>query len=817
MNRRKFLASTGQTILGGIVLSHGANALTDDHGVGSISPSPAGRQRQLFDASWKFHHGDISRGEDIAIDDSLWQPVELPHDWSIFGPFSEDNPSGPHGAFLPCGVGWYRKTFMLPPGDRGKSVEIEFDGIYMNSDVWLNGHHLGRRPNGFVSFSYDLTPRLHVGNQSNVLAVKVDNSLQPNCRWYSGSGIYRHVWLTTAAAIRVDHWGTFIHTPTVSATSAEVEISTRIRNDRGTAATVLLLTKVINDVGEVSAEVRTACSARANAVTPVIQQLRLSNPRLWSLDEPVLYTAVSQVFEGESLTDEYRTTFGVRSARFDPNQGFLLNEQPVLLKGVCIHHDLGALGAAFHEPAMERRLQILKRMGCNAIRMSHNPPAPQLLDLCDQLGFLVIDEAFDEWRVGKEGIPYGYHLYFDEWAERDLVSMIERDRNHPSIILWSLGNEIPEKGKPEGVATALMLVNIAHRCDSTRPTTSAINFIESANKSGFADVFDVVGYNGGGGSSFMYGVDHQSYPLRKIYGSEAPHTAQTRGTYISDENHCSSYDTCFIRMSSEGACKLLQDHPFVAGNFRWTGIDYLGEPIPHKNYHIPARQKLWPARSSDAGVLDTCGFEKDIYYFYQSQWAQRPMVHILPHWNWTGREGQPVFVWCYTNCDAVELFLNERSLGVQHTMTAADYHLSWEVPYAPGLLRAVGMRAGKHACTEEVQTASAPAKLSMTCESTALHADGRDLAHLSVEVTDSAGVMAPNADNLVEFDVEGEGCIVGVDNGDPLSHYDFRGSSIPAFRGKCMMVVRSTTRPGILTIRARSQGLGDAVFTLGSR
>lgn len=775
-----------------------------------------GRERLDFDAAWKFHLGDVPGAEASGFDDGAWEQLDLPHDWSIAGPFREENPSGPHGAYLPGGVGWYRKVFTLSQSDRERHVEIEFEGVYMNSEVWLNGQHLGGRPNGYVSFAYDLTPHLRFGDEPNVVVVKVDNSLQPNGRWYSGSGIYRHVWLEKTAPLHVDRWGTFIHARTVSPASAELEVTTRIRNSQRGEGAAVLVTRVLDASGQVVCEMRKACSVPGNAVGSYSQSLRLDQPHLWSPDAPALYTLVSQIFSGQTLEDEYETPFGVRSATFDPDRGFFLNGKSVKLKGVCIHHDLGALGAAFHEPAMTRRLRLLKDMGCNAIRMSHNPPAPQLLDMCDRMGFLVIDEAFDEWRVGKGGIPYGYHLYFDQWAEKDLTDMIERDRNHPSIILWSLGNEIPEKGKAEGVATAKMLVDIVHRLDASRPATCAINSIEGANKSGFSDVFDVVGYNGGGGSSFEYDNDHARYPHRIIYGSEAPHTAQTRGTYVSDENYCSSYDSCFLRMSSEGAWKLIKERPFVAGAFRWAGIDYLGEPIPHARFHTASRQTPWPARSGDFGVIDTCGFEKDIYYFYQSQWTDKPMLHILPHWNWEGMNGKTVFVWCYSNCDEVELFLNNRSLGIQHPATAAGYHLAWQVPYTPGVLRAIGKRDGKPVCTEEIRTAGAPARLLLSSESKTLRADGRDLAHVVVTVADANGVMAPDADHLIHFDVQGEGQILGVDNGDPLGHLSFSGRKMAAFRGKCRAVIQAMKRPGQITIRAHADGLEDGILVLDS-
>ncbi|MHB1024003.1 MAG: glycoside hydrolase family 2 TIM barrel-domain containing protein, partial [Acidobacteriaceae bacterium] len=738
------------------------------------------------------------------------------HDWSIAGPFRENNPSGPHGAYLPGGIGWYRKKIRLPDAAKGKQISIEFDGVYMNSDVWLNGHHLGKRPYGYVSFNYDLSPYLYFGDKENILAVRVDNSAQPNSRWYSGSGIYRHVWLTSTDPLRIDHWGTFIRTLESSPLSADVAMVTRIRNDRSADIDARLVTIIRDSKGRDVSQTHETHVVPAKSTYTSTQRLKIANPQLWSPDTPILYTAVSQVMIGNQIIDEYKTPFGVRSFAFDANTGFSLNGESMKLKGVCIHHDLGALGAAFNDSAMERRLRLLKNMGCNAIRMSHNPPAPQLLDMCDSMGFLVIDEAFDEWRVGKRAIEYGYHLYFDQWAAKDLKSMIERDRNHPSIILWSIGNEIPDKGIPEGVETAKMLAAIVRQEDPSRPVTCAINAIEYANKSGFSDVFDVVGYNGGGGSSFDYDIDHKRYPARKIYGSEAPHTAQTRGVYVSDENYFSSYDSSFIRMNCEGAWKLIQDRPFVAGAFRWAGIDYLGEPTPHKNFHTPYRETAWPDRSGHLGVIDTCGFEKDIYYFYQSQWSSKPMLHILPHWNWAGMEGKPVFIWCYTNCESVELFLNDRSLGIQHPVSAAGYHLAWQVPYTPGVLRAVGRQGKTEICRQEVRTSGAPGKLLLSCESNKVVANGQDTVHVVVTIADKNGIPVPQANNLVQFEVQGEGKLVGVDNGNPSSHLSFKGRHMNAFQGLCLAILQTTGRAGQITLRATSPGLEPALMTVQS-
>ena len=816
MDRRKFITATGGSILGSMVLPHYPNSLLAEASRQDQGATNQPRQRKVFDDGWKFFLGDVPQGESLRVDDRSWLDLDLPHDWSIAGPFKEDNPSGPHGAYLPGGIGWYRKTFTLPEAVQGKQVSIEFDGVYMNSDVWLNGHHLGQRPYGYVSFSYDLTPYLQSGSKANVLAVRVDNSKQPNCRWYSGSGIYRHVWLTSTDSLRVDHWGTFIRALATSPQSADIQIETRIKSGRHASSDARLVTTIFDPGGRQAGQAHEANAVPAMGEHAFTQRLMIANPQLWSPDTPLLYTASSQVYIGNHLADEYKTTFGLRSFAFDADAGFSLNGQSMKLKGVCIHHDLGALGAAFNEGAMERRLRLLKTMGCNAIRMSHNPPAPQLLDMCDSMGFLVIDEAFDEWRVGKRALEYGYSICFDQWAVKDLQSMIQRDRNHPSIILWSIGNEIPDKATAEGVETAKMLAAVVRQEDTSRPVTCAINAIEGANKSGFADVFDVVGYNGGGGSSYNYDADHKRYPARKIYGSEAPHTAQTRGVYVSDEDYCSSYDSCFIRMNCEGAWKLIEDRPFVAGAFRWAGIDYLGEPTPHQNFHTPYRETLWPARSGHLGVIDTCGFEKDIYYFYQSQWGSEPMLHIFPHWNWEGMEGKSVFIWCYTNCDTVELFLNDRSLGVQHPVSAAGYHLAWQVKYVPGVLRAVGKRNGAVTCRQQVRTAGSPGKLSLTCEPGNIVANSQGLAHISVSIADKDGIPVPYASNLVQFEVQGEGKLVGVDNGDPLSHQNFKGKQITAFQGRCLAMIQSNGRAGQVSVRATSPGLEPATMTLHS-
>ena len=806
MDRRKFITNSGMSVLGGIAVPWSTADALRTTGVPEDGKVTTQRLRSSFDDDWRFHLGDVQGGESPAFNDASWESLKLPHDWSIEGSFDESNPSGPSGAYLRCGVGWYRKTFRLPTDLSSRHLEVMFDGVYMDSDVWLNGHHLGKRPYGYISFAYDLTLYLKYGHDENLLAVRVNNSMQPNCRWYSGSGIYRNVWVDVTHPIRVDTWGTFVRTPSVSKEKSDAEISTSVVNGTDEDRTIQLVTEIQDASGKVVGLSRGEHNIPARQTYAFEQRIMVVNPDLWSVDHPTLYTAVSRVYADYALVDEYRTLFGFRYFSFDADTGFSLNGERMKLKGVCMHHDHGTLGTAFNFRAAEHRLRILKEMGCNALRMSHNPPSPQLLDLCDSMGFLVMDEFVDEWRVGKKIIEYGYHIYFDQWAKKDLTSMILRDRNHPSIILWSLGNEIPDTDKPETVETAKMLVGIVRDLDKTRPTTCAIVNIKQANKSGFPDVFDVVGYNGGGGSDYYFDVDHKRYPKRKIFGSEAPHTVQTRGVYVSDENYCSSYDTCFLRMSSEGNWKMIQMRPFVAGGFRWTGPDYLGEPTPHKRFHTPYRKTAWPARSCDFGVIDTCDFTKDTYYFYQSKWTDKPMLHLLPHWNWPRVDGLPVFVWCYTNCDSVELHLNGRSLGVQHPVSTAGSHLCWEVPYIPGELEAVGRRGEVVVCRQKVVTAGTAAKLLLDCDRNVVRADGHDLAYISVSVVDEKGIVVPGSSQLVHFDVQGEGRLVGVDNGDPLSHQKFKNDKITAFQGKCLAIVQSTRKAGQIIIRARVDG-----------
>jgi beta-galactosidase len=720
----------------------------------------------------------------------------------VEGIFESTSPAGSGGGYINAGTGWYRKEFKLPGSVQGKRVFIEFDGVYMDSDVWLNGVHLGNRPYGYSSFQYELTPYLKFGNENNVLAVRA-RVQQPCSRWYSGAGIYRHVRLTVTDPVHIAQWGTYVTTPEVSANEATVRVQTKIRNQSASAQHVTLETIIVDDAGHEVARISSVQSVAADSDSAFEQSLKVSNPALWSLGDPALYHAKSTVRVNGNIVDLNDTPFGFRTFEFTLDKGFFLNGKHVAIQGVCDHHDLGSLGAAVNKRAIERQLEILKSMGCNAIRTSHNPPDPELLDLCDRMGFLVMDEAFDEWKQSKT--TNGYGRFFDEWSERDLKDMIHRDRNHPSIILWSIGNEIPEQESPDAYEMSKRLADFCHTEDPTRPVTSACNTVNAAVKNGFTKPLDVVGIN------YQLPAYQQYRGKVKLIASETASAVSTRGEYnlvqegdsltIVKElnNQCTSYDIIAPSWgnTAESTLKAVKDAPWVAGEFVWTGFDYIGEPTPFP----------WPSASSYFGIVDLCGFPKDRYYLYQSQWTDKPMVHILPHWNWQGFEGKDIPVWCYSNCESVELFLNGQSLGEKKFSDTKDLHLVWKVPFAAGTLKAVAKNNGKVACTDEVQTASAPAKIVLTPDRAEIKADGDDLSNVTIEIVDSEGRVCPNADNLVKFRIEGEGIIAGVGNGNSVSHEYFKANERKAFHGLCLAIIQSKRERGTIRLLAESEGL----------
>lgn len=778
----------------------------------------ATRVKESFDANWSFIRDDVAGAEQVAFDDTKWRTLDVPHDWSIEGPFDSNNPSAAKGAYLPTGIGWYRKSFTTPPSIVGKKVLVDFDGIYMNGEVWLNGQRLGKRPYGYLGVQYDLTKHLKAEGE-NVIAVRVDNSLQPSSRWYSGSGIYRHVWLSVVDRIRVGQWGTQVTTPEVTDAKATVEIKTTLQNDFDKDAAVTLRQVVVDSAGKEVASVVQAVAVKAGAENTVTQRLVVPKPALWSPDSPSMYSIKTEVLVGKRMADQYETPLGFRTVVFDPKKGLILNGKSVIMQGVCNHHDLGPLGAALWEDALERRLVLLKEMGCNSIRTAHNPSSVELLEMCNRLGFIVIDETFDEWRRGwsfedgtlvsskkpKGKAKYGYNKYFDEWAERDLIDHIRRDRNHPCVIMWSVGNEVPEAQKYGEVETLKWLRDLCHQHDPSRLMTVGCNFIEGANNSGFTEFMDVVGYNGGGGSCFQYEADKAKFPNRLMYASEVPHSLHTRGEYrtlsryrlpehqpphLTDKEvfpetdgwYESSYDNAGVRISARDSWRLTKNLEFFAGEFRWTGFDYLGE------------SGGWPRVLGNFGIIDLCNFPKDTYYFYQSQWTKKPMAHLLPHWTWPGKEGTKIPVWCYTNCDEAELFLNGKSLGVKTFDEKNDMHMQWMVPYTPGELKVVAKRDGKVVANSVRRTAGAPAKVVLSSDRQVIDVGGRKLAFVTIRVVDADGNFVPDADRWVNLSVDGPGRIIGVGSGDPLSHESFQGKHVKTFNGLALAIIASDSR-----------------------
>jgi beta-galactosidase len=791
--------------------------------------SPA--RRTNFDQSWRFLLGDSEGAQVPSFDDAHWRTLDLPHDWSIEGSFDQNAPAKGNGAYLPTGIGWYRKSFVLPASARDKRIALLFDGVYQRSEVWINGISLGMRPYGFISFSYDLTPHLAPRGKFNQLAVRVDNSLQTNCRWYSGSGIYRHTWLRITAPIHIVENGIYVRTPSITPESATVVVETRLRNDSVRDADLELTTEVLSPTGETIQQITTPHTLGGNSEATLAQTLTIASPAIWSTTTPHLYSARctlrSRGTQLDHNLDQDATSFGIRDIAFDVDRGFLLNGEHIKMNGVCIHGDGGAVGTAVPERLWGRRLELLQQMGCNAIRLSHNPPAPELLDMLDRMGFLVMDEAFDEWREAKGGTPiYGYHRYFDEWSERDLTTMIERDRNHPSIVLWSAGNEVPDQTAPAGPATLQRLIDIIHSRDATRPITVACDQIAAQPKAAppeFLEKLDVVGYNyvdrWRDRREKYYSIDRQAYPQRRFVGIESSAVRGARGSYFSKQ----PIDEFFEQPTNnliqvEQQQKYVQTYDYVSGDFLWVGIDYLGEAH-------------WPNKLAVSGALDTCGFRKDSFYFYQSLWTQQPVLHLLPHWNWPGKDGKVIPVTCFTNCETVELFLNGESLGVKGyafprpgmvghygnypprasaLQTTADLHLTWDVPYAPGTLTAKGIKNGKPIDPVEVRTTGAPAKLSLSSDRSRIRTTPEDLAHITVAVHDAQGRIVPTADNAIEFSLAGAGRILGVDNGQPDSHEPYKANRRRAFSGLALVLVQSNGRPGTITLSASSPALASA-------
>ena len=794
-------------------------------------------RRQSFNDQWRFLRGAAAGAERALFDDSKWTTLRLPHDWAIGLPF--DSTLNPHTGALPIsGIAWYRRSFTLPASARGRYLRVEFDGAMANSTVWINGHELGGRPYGYSSFGFDLTPYLQIGRGINVLAVRLHPEADSS-RWYPGAGIYRNVWLESTGAVQVAHWGTSLTFKEVSAAQATVTVSTELSNRGASPEAVELRSSVVDAQGTVVASNLAPALLPAQGLLTLPATLKVEHPALWDVEHPNLYMLVSEIVVAGQVADRYTTPFGIRSIALDAQRGLSLNGQVVRLHGVCLHHDLGALGAAVNRRATERQLQILKAAGVNAIRTSHNPPSPELLEFADRLGFLVIDESFDEWRVAK--VTNGYHKYYDAWSERDLRDMVRRDRNHPSIIMWSIGNEIPEQGEPAGKQEAHRLTALFHEEDPTRPTTSAFNNWQDAIRNGLADEVDIPGFNY---APNYYAQIQHDHPGWIIYGSETASCVSSRGVYHLPlekyEKHISrqlsSYDLIapFWAYCPDVEFAAQEQSPAVLGEFVWTGFDYIGEPTPFFGWKADNSHD-WPARSSYFGMVDLAGFPKDRYYLYQSQWTQAPMVHVLPHWNWPERLGQAIPVMVYSNADEVELFLNGKSLGTKRTRSepvvipvgpdvndkgtfASPYRLMWQVPYAPGTLLAIARRAGQEVARDEVHTAGTAARVHLQTDRVDIAADGDDLAFITARIEDAAGHLVPDADNLIQFKVSGAATIAAVDNGNAATVEPFHADQRHAFSGQALLIVRSRAGSGgKVTIAASSDQLMSGTVEVHTR
>jgi len=795
------------------------------------------RQVQDFNFGWKFELSDSREYVEPEFNDSSWRDLHLPHDWAIEGEFSKDNPSTANGGALPGGVAWYRKHFGTPDAER---VFVEFDGVFMNSSVWVNGKLLGTRPYGYSSFSYEITDYLD-RDSDNVIAVRCDNADQPNSRWYGGCGIYRDTRLVCVNDVHVSYNGVFVTTPGITEESATVHAQAMIEGNPKTAPRF--------DILDASGK-RVASSKAVKRDSVWVADMEVRDPLLWDIDNTNLYT-VRVVVPG---CDQYKQRFGIRSIRWDADNGFFLNGEHLMLQGVCLHHDMGCIGTAVHRRALERQLQILKSMGCNAIRTSHNPPSPVLLDLCDEMGFVVIDEAMDMWR--KRKTRFDYARFFDLWHERDIRDFMQRDRNHPCIVLWSIGNEIleqwnsdddntenltpeqantlinfmsspPQYESPEENYNSLLtrhVVDIARDMDTTRmisaglsETTPSNNLIRSAS-------LDVYGFNY---HCYHYDSLKVWYPDIPMFGSETASGLMSRGWYpqptdvelvqpevwwkvFETEHHqCSSYDVTHAPWSElhEYAWYMIKEHSFMAGCFVWTGFDYLGEPTPYQ----------WPSRSSYFGVVDLAGFPKDIYWMYQSEWCPgKTVLHLFPHWNWA--PGDKVDMWCYyNNADSVELFVNGKSYGLS-AKEGSRLHAWWQqVPWEAGTVEAVSYLNGVEIARQSISTTGVPVALKLTPDRNVIAADGYDLSYITVEAVDSCGAVVPDASFDLFFEVSGEGELLGVDNGNAAGILSLKGTSMPLFAGKAIAVVRSVRGQAGKAVLSVSSSIGGESVTIQTK
>ncbi|XMO85901.1 glycoside hydrolase family 2 TIM barrel-domain containing protein [Algibacter sp. AS12] len=784
----------------------------------SKSQSIEGRLVETLKTDWKFTKGDVEKAETLNFDDANWETVRVPHDWAIYGPFDKKNDAqgvkvhadgekkkklrlGRTAGLPHIGIGWYRKTFKTPDNIKDKKLFVEFDGAMSHAQVYVNGEFVGEWPYGYSSFHFDISRFITKGE--NTLAVRLENKEQSS-RWYPGAGIYRNVRLVYTDKAHVKHWGTYITTPKVTNANAEVHIKTSVLGQ----GDLTLLTEIYNSKNELITKHK--MTQIVSGESEIAQTFKIDNPDMWSIETPLNYKVLSKVIKNEKEVDVYKSTFGIRNFEFTIEDGFHLNGKRVQIQGVCMHHDLGPLGTAINVSALKRQLDILKGMGCNAIRTSHNSPAPELLKLCDEMGFIVMDEAFDEWKKGKN--KNGYMHLWDEWAEKDLVSLIHRDRNHPSIFMWSVGNEILEQFTDEGWEKAKFLVDIAHREDSTRPVTIGMNK-EAPAENNFAAQFDVKGWNY---HTHLYPWLKEKHPDWKFIASETQSTVASRGYfdldtkptkhYRRDNMQCSDYalDYCNWSNTPDVGFAMLDDNPHVAGEFVWTGFDYLGEPSP---YNIE-----WPTKNSYFGIVDLAGFPKSMYYMYKARWTDEDVLHILPHWNWDANEVKTLPVHVFTNFDSAELFVNGKSQGIR-TKNPKEvyerYRLVWnDVPYEAGEVKVIALNAnGKPAMENSIKTALEPFNIKLTNNYSEIKADGESLTFVEVDIIDKDGNFCPLADSNITFTVEGEGVFEASGNGNSTDITSFQSNQRKAFNGKCLAIIRSTGKPGKIVVKASSEGL----------
>ncbi|WP_066220917.1 glycoside hydrolase family 2 TIM barrel-domain containing protein [Formosa haliotis] len=785
------------------------------------------RTIQVLEQGWKFNKGHQTNAYKIEFNDSKWESVTVPHDWAIYGPFDKSidkqnvaiiqngekeaaEKTGRTGALPFIGTAWYRNTFSVPHFEKGKKVILLFEGAMSEPRVYLNGKKIGEWAYGYSYFYFDISEDLSTGE--NTLAVEVSNP-EFSSRWYPGAGLYRKVSLIVKNKESIDQWGTFITTPYVSKTEAQVNVKTKASGDG-----ISLVTKVYDaDKNEVGAN-----NSTTQFGNQFDQNIKVSNPKLWSPETPYLYTAVSQIYVGKVLKDEVVTRFGIREIDYTAEHGFQLNGKTTKFKGVCLHHDLGPLGTAINTAALRRQLTILKDLGANAIRSSHNMPSLEQLELCDEMGFLFLAESFDEWKKPK--VEHGYHRFFDDYAEKDIVNLVHATRNHPSVVMWSSGNEVPDQWGAEGVKRAKWLQEIFHREDPTRPVTVGMDQVKAVMESGFASLLDVPGLNY---RVHLYEEAYEKFPQGFILGSETASTVSSRGIYkfpvekaamkMYLDFQSSSYDLEYCSWSNvpDDDFVMQDDKPWVIGEFVWTGFDYLGEPTPYDH--------VWPSRSSYFGISDLAGLPKDRFYLYRSRWnTDAETLHILPHWNWEGREGEITPVFVYTNYDSAELFVNGKSMGVQTKNKSTPqnrYRLMWmDVTYEPGTVKVVAFDKSGHAVAEkEIHTSGKPYEIVLTPDRKTIQADGKDLSYVEVSVVDKNGIPCPTATNQLQFKVKGKGGVYRAScNGDATSLEQFHLPTMKLFSGKLVVLVQATQNPGDIILEVKGKGLKTGKVELTS-